>query len=164
MYKDIERSFVYRYDLDSINQWYQTQRNLPFMRSKGDREAVASANLAFNDAKRRWERLKAHNLKLSFSVRTHLLLWPHCPGSPVLGASRLYLLNMLQIREDSPSPLEDSRELRVAAKVSPSDSRTATDSENTVAMIPPLSQDPTELHKNTLTCYLQKRLKCSPLV
>jgi hypothetical protein len=44
------------------------------MRSKSDTEAVASMNLGFNDVKGRVIVPKAHNLKLSFSERPHLLL------------------------------------------------------------------------------------------
>ena len=44
------------------------------MRSKGDIAAEASMNLAFNDAKGRVIVPKAHNVKLSFSERPHLLL------------------------------------------------------------------------------------------
>lgn len=55
------------------------------MKSKGDRKAVASWNLAFNDIKERLIGFKAGNLQLSFIGKTHMLLQSCWSGTPVGG-------------------------------------------------------------------------------
>lgn len=99
MCKHIERCFVCRWDIDTTDKCYYTQRNLPFMISKGDRKAVASWNLAFNDVRGRLIGFKAGNLKLSFIGKAHLLLQSCWSGSPVSGNIWLCFINILQIRE-----------------------------------------------------------------